>query len=322
MVIEADLEGLRIWTDEPQRISSAAHPQRVFQPWLRAMHRMECARAGACHYVYVLCASNGVPIYVGYSGTDDRPLDHRNPATSCNQTLLREIRRIERQGGEVLYEIDFVSTVLEEALRREEFLVRFYGRRDGEPPGLLCNLREGGGGPPLFSAETLARRGATLKGPFYPVWEHWFRDVPGIRMDSIPIDHDKWPGRCFARASTDIRPKPIQFTRKPRLFAALALSAWANGIALIPRCRVPRRLFLDDREVFLGKGVCNDVLEQSGVRLCDARRAEDQAFELSSAFIARMIHILGAPLLRRMGICPRIWRLHRHWSSSDSPVTA
>lgn len=309
----ANLEELRIWTEDPPRIRTAARSEHVFQPWLRTMHRMECARAGACHYVYVLCTPDGVPIYVGYSGTDDRPLDHRNRATSCNGMLLREIRRIERQGGEILYEIDFVSASKIEAKRREQFLIRCYGRRDRDPEGILCNLREGGDGPPAFSAETLARRGDTLRGPFHAIWAHWFRELPGMSMDSIPIDHTKRPRRCFARAATDIRRKPIQSTRRPRLFAALALSAWANGIVLSPRCRVPRRLVLDGREVFLGKGVCNDILEQPGARLCDARRAENQAFELSPAFIARMINILGAPLLRRMGICPRVWRLHRHW---------
>lgn len=290
-----------------------ARPEAMFRPWLRELHALASERFGACHYVYVLCEPSRSPIYVGYSSVTARPFAHRRLSMSCNESLIARIQEIEHAGGEVLYDLDFVAPTKEQALHREEFLVAHYGRLDISPSGILHNLREGGRAPRAYSTATIGRWRRKVQGPFLSTWHDWFRDVPGIKMASIPLDVTKRPKRCFPRWGTAVTPKPIQNTRVPRLFAALALSARENKITLHARCRIPRRLEINETVAYLGKGVCNDILEQSGVRLQDAVRPEDQAFELSARFIARMIDILGSRLLREMGILPSIWRLHRHW---------
>lgn len=87
------------------------------------------------YYVYVLCRPDGRPFYVG-KGLNKRALDHEaearrnHPIGESNPFKCNVIRKIVRDGGEVIYRIDAAFTALyqQDCLEHEALLIKRHGR--------------------------------------------------------------------------------------------------------------------------------------------------------------------------------------------------
>jgi hypothetical protein len=78
-------------------------------------------------YVYILRRPDGRPFYVG-KGIGDRVFHHENEARHPNDRRsnpfkLNVIRKIKKDGGQLVYEIDLVAADEEAVLAREMFLI-------------------------------------------------------------------------------------------------------------------------------------------------------------------------------------------------------
>lgn len=101
---------------------------------------MGTSHSTARFYVYVLARPNGKPFYVG-KGKGDRVFNHDTEARSghkCHKCNV--IRKIWRQGGQVLRYIVFETNNEEEAYAYEQELIAMYNRTT------LVNLTDGGDG--------------------------------------------------------------------------------------------------------------------------------------------------------------------------------
>lgn len=86
-------------------------------------------------YTYTLCYPNGKPFYVG-KGKGHRALHFGN---RFSQRVAKKIRR----SGEAVIIIKNFFKSEEEAYKKEQELIWFFGRRDNGT-GVLCNLSDGG----------------------------------------------------------------------------------------------------------------------------------------------------------------------------------
>ncbi len=110
-------------------------------------------------YVYVLARPNGTPFYVG-KGNGRRLRDHMCEARrACQCQKCRTIRKVWRQGGEVVGSIVFRTDDEQEAFDHERALIAQYGRQT------LCNQTDGGEGPAgaIHSGETRQKRSIAQK---------------------------------------------------------------------------------------------------------------------------------------------------------------
>lgn len=101
-------------------------------------------------YVYVLSRPDGTPFYVG-KGSGKRMFVHERTAKSGHKCYkCNVIRKIWREGGNVLYTIVFETNDEQEAFDRETHLIDLYGLK------ALTNLTKGGDGASgrIVSTET------------------------------------------------------------------------------------------------------------------------------------------------------------------------
>lgn len=92
------------------------------------------------YYVYILSRPNGKPFYVG-KGKGRRISHHEKEArTDCDCRKCRVIRKIWRNGGEVMRHIVFNTELEEEAFAYEAEMIALFGRKS------LTNLTDGGDG--------------------------------------------------------------------------------------------------------------------------------------------------------------------------------
>lgn len=91
-------------------------------------------------YVYVLVRPNGKPFYVG-KGTRNRMYKHDTEARKgCECRKCRVIRKIWRNGGEIVRYTVIATDDEQEAFAAERETIAFFGREN------LCNLTDGGEG--------------------------------------------------------------------------------------------------------------------------------------------------------------------------------
>jgi hypothetical protein len=113
------------------------------------------------YYVYILVRStNGKAFYVG-KGTGKRVYSHEEEARSkCHCKKCNTIRKVWRQGGQVLRYIVFTTNDEQEAYDYEREQIALYGRKN------LCNHTDGGAGASgaFPSAESRAKNSASNKG--------------------------------------------------------------------------------------------------------------------------------------------------------------
>lgn len=91
-------------------------------------------------YVYLLCRPNGKPFYVG-KGSGRRVFNHDSEARrDCPCHKCRIIRKVWRQGGEIIRYTVFTTNDEDEAYTYEQELIASYGRKN------LANATDGGMG--------------------------------------------------------------------------------------------------------------------------------------------------------------------------------
>ncbi len=123
-------------------------------------------------YVYILSRPCGSPFYVGCSlarpGRAPRLLDHEKQAKTARKSLKCDIiRKIWREGGEVLRIVDSWHDGADGMFLREMELIKLIGRRDvGFGP--LANGNDGGTGALNPSSATLATIRSKNKAAWTP----------------------------------------------------------------------------------------------------------------------------------------------------------
>jgi hypothetical protein len=262
-------------------------------------------RGRTCHYVYVLRRPDGRPFYVG-KGVGDRVFQHENEARHpngwrSNAHKLNVIRSIWRDGGSVVYEIDFVHDDSEAAAFDREAELIFLLKRLHEG-GPLTNRDPGGGVLRSRSPFSTERHSATLAG--------------------TPDDN---PARATLNrfvlsigAMRSVVLKPLgQFTPKPTLrypgktmgaslrqSVALAASASANGVSLDCECDIPRKVTIEGVEGFVENGVSCDILTSgmASVIISPTNDPADEVFRLTAAQAQAVSGFIGLRKCVDLGI--------------------
>jgi len=166
---------------EPQRV--LAHPRGSNQSAtggsvMAESILAEIHAAKKPFYVYILSKPDGTPFYVG-AGKGKRILAHEKQARGNGKShKLSTIRKIWRDGGEVVRAFDSWHDTEITAFDREIELIDFVGRRDIKT-GPLTNETGGGErgdfGPDVVRRRTIAIR-ASRKTPEYQKWLSSFRE--------------------------------------------------------------------------------------------------------------------------------------------------
>lgn len=253
-------------------------------------------------YVYILRRPDGRPFYVG-KGRGDRVLSHENEARHANDRTsnaykLNVIRSIRRSGDAVVYEIEFVTHVEDEAYAREADLISGFKRlHEGGP---LTNLAPGGGSGSGIAPETRERHSATLGGipennPERATLNGFVLSIAA--MKSVIL---KPLGQFTPRKTQPYPQKTMSFTQ--RQAAALLASAAANGISLDSECVIPRRVLVEGVAGFVENGVSCDIITSGIGTLIPADNPADECFQLTSEQSRKVVGLVGARKCFDLGV--------------------
>jgi hypothetical protein len=261
----------------------------------------DCVRP---HYVYVLRRPDGRPFYVGKGGRD-RAFAHENEARHpndwrSNAYKLNVIRSIWRDGGAIIYEIDFITDDEAAAYAREAALIGQLKRlHEGGP---LTNLAPGGGSLQGAAPASKARHSATLGGAPTDNPERAIlnRFVLGIAtMRSVVI---KPSGQFVARPTLPYPQKSMELTLRQAV--ALAAAAAANGVFLSETCVIPRRVTVEGVNGLVENGVACDIITSGSGALISAPDPGDEAFRLSSDQARAVVGWVGLRKCVDLGVMP------------------
>ena len=251
-------------------------------------------------YVYVLHKPDGAPFYVG-KGIGDRVLQHVREARSHARRLthkLNTIRVIERNGGAVAYSLVHTCDDEADAHRVEMELVRSIGRYDlGLGP--LTNQTDGGEGGSNPSAESRARRRATLSGEDAEdeqrrVANRFFQAL--LSVGSVPI---KQLGSLRAEPLI-AHPDPRRPTA--RQAAALAASAISSRTEIASAVRLPRVFEIEGHRFIIENGVGKDILKSGMATVIPQTSPEEELLELTPLGIAAIKTFIPRRLLVSSGV--------------------
>lgn len=256
-------------------------------------------------YVYELLRPNGEVFYVG-KGTNRRVLEHeleamrKHPIGETNPFKCNVIRKIYREGGEILYRIDRVYEWDDEAacLAREAELILLYGRlHEGGP---LTNLAGGVGNTSGAAPHSKAKHSATLSGapannPERATLNQFLQSIGPV--DSVPIK----PLRQISRV-LPTTPHPSKRSPTPRCAYALIASASAHGLQFKEGVRVPRSFVFEGVEGIIENGVARDMLKAGMASLIASDDPIREAFELDARQCELLAGLVGQKHLAVRGL--------------------
>jgi hypothetical protein len=252
-------------------------------------------------YVYALLRLGGQPFYVGKGGAR-RVLDHEAEArnTSLRTHKLNVIRAIHRASRRVGYAImDFFEDEVE-AHACERRLILEIGRHD-LCTGPLTNQTDGGEGASNPSAESRARRAASLGGsaddPDRRIANEFFHRIAG-QQASVPIK----PLGARHLEPTTPHPKPCR-QPTPRIAKVLVASALAAATQLVAGVRLPRGFTIEGRRYVIENGGAKRMLKLGMIRVeAGAIKPEDELFIVTQFGFNAVVSLLGRERLIDLGV--------------------
>lgn len=290
--------------------SNARHrfgdPSRWFDiiPLTRDQVRAAVRSANGAFYVYVLSWPDKTPFYVG-KGCGERVFQHEAEAwnTSRRTHKLNVIRKIRKEGAQIVYSIDGVFQAEADAHSRERALIAYYGRHD-QGQGPLTNQLDGGEGASNPSLEAKMRHAASLGGdaedPERRIANQFLASIAG-GQDSIPIK----PWRTIRARAHLLRPSP----NKPvpsatiRMSKAIVASAICNEVTLEVGAIIPRRLVVDGVECVIENGCGGDMIHANMVVAVEPRTTPiEEQIKLTSSGLKAVIGHIGRPALEDYGV--------------------
>lgn len=246
-------------------------------------------------YVYILWRPDGRPFYVG-KGKALRLFHHEAAALGGdNSHKLNVIRAIRRDGGQVLYEIDAFFAAEEDAFDRERSLIAAIGRTT------LTNLTDGGEGAANPAEEVKERHRITLGG------------IPDDGSDRSVVNrfflglgqHASIPVKPLSK----FKPKPVTPHRihdkvQKRQAVALAASAVANGVILMPGCRIPRFMEIDGVPSVMENGVCSNIMASGLAKVASDCVPGREVFVMDAEGMRYLVEAVGRDRLVDAGVLP------------------
>lgn len=257
------------------------------------------------YYVYLLCRPDRLPFYVG-KGINKRALEHEaearrhHPIGESNPFKCNVIRKIIRDGGEVLYQIDavFDAACQQDCLEREAALIQQHRRlHEG---GCLTNLAGGVGNMAGAAPFSLERHASTLSGepldnPERAVLNRFLQGIGPV--GSVPVKPIDQIARILPTT-----PHPQARSPTPRCAYALIASATASGLELQPGVRVPRIFSYQGIVAIIENGVARDLVKAQMATLIPGADPTQEAFELKAGHIDLLARLVGRDELGRRGL--------------------
>jgi hypothetical protein len=257
------------------------------------------------YYVYVLCRPDGQPFYVG-KGLNRRALEHEleaarnHPVGETNPFKCNVIRKILREGGQVLYRIDsaYDAASQRECLEREAALIGEHRRlHEG---GCLTNLAGGVGNLAGASPFSLGRHSDTLSGepadnPARAILNRFLLGIGPV--SSVPV-------KPVSQMSRILPSTPHPQPRAPTLRCAYALIASASASAqqLKAGVRLPRAFTFQGVQAVVENGVSRDLLKSGMAELEPSDVATSEIYKLSADQVDLLASLYGRGNLRERGL--------------------
>jgi uncharacterized protein len=257
------------------------------------------------HYVYILCRPDGQPFYVG-KGLNLRALEHEaearrnHPFGESNPFKCNVIRKIIRNGGDIIYRIDSIYEIDHQflCLEREAALILEHKRlHEG---GYLTNLAGGVGNMSGAAPFSLKRHAATLSGepednPERLVLNRFLLSIGPV--ESVPV---KPAGQISKILPSTPHPQPREPT--PRCAYALIASASAVGLQLSAGVQIPRSFTYQGVKGVLENGVSRDLLKAGMAKLIPETDPAEEKYELNSTQLSLLVSLLGREHLVERGL--------------------
>lgn len=261
----------------------------------------ECInRSRQLFYTYLLRRANRQPFYVG-KGCFYRVFAHEATARDTTKAShkLNLLRKMQREGETVIYEIDGFFGDEASSFARENILIKELGRYDlGAGP--LLNSTDGG--------EGLCNPSEEVKRRWRMAWSgtegqsdrarlnRYFQSL--FKTSAVPLKPlNDYPGLD----RLNIRPqKTIGFT--DRQAATLVASMHMNCICAAPGCHIPRRLTVDGISAVIENGAGNDILTSGMAVLLAPVLPGNEVFVLTPGGFDYVVRSLGRQYLESLGI--------------------